>query len=330
MRYLLLIIILLSALTFAGYRYTKFYYETPNEEFGHCCDDPKLEYIAIFVEKGSSLTRIAHQLANAELIRNPKLFTYIARFTKQTNAKHGEYSFSVFSSPKEILEKLERGETVVHKFTIPEGKTSYEILQILGKIENIKGELPTSIDEGSVMPDTYLYSYGDTYQSIIKKMKDEMSNFLAREWEKRDKSLPLKSPYEALILASIVEKETGLDGERGKVASVFINRLNRPMRLESDPTAVYGITKGKPLGDKVRAKHVRHDNEYNTYKIDRLPPTPICAPGFEAIEAVLNPPTTDYYYFVASGKGGHNFAKTLSGHNANVVKYREALKRKGQ
>jgi UPF0755 protein len=280
----------------------------------------------VIVKAGSSVRAIANQLANEDVIKFPLIFTQMAKFTNQTNLKRGEYQFLTSSSPREILRKMEAGEVVVRKFTIPEGKSSYDVIKILAAADGLTGNLPIAIDEGSILPATYHYELGDNYADVVTKMRKDMSAKLAELWTTRDQSIPLKTPEEALILASIVEKETGVDGERGLVASVFINRLNRGMRLESDPTAVYGITLGKPLGDKVRRKHVRDENKFNTYKIDRLPPTPICAVGEEAIKAVLNPPETDYFYFVADGKGGHNFATTLAEHNANIVKYREALK----
>lgn len=280
----------------------------------------------VLIKPGSSVKAIANQLADNDVIKYPLLFIQIAKYTEQTNLKRGEYEFIAPSSPREILRKMQAGEVIVRKFNIPEGKSSYDIIQILAKVEGLSGQPPVAIEEGSVLPDTYHYELGDSYSKILKKMRGDMTQKLNELWEQRDKTIPLQTPEEALILASIVEKETGMDGERGLVASVFVNRLNRGMRLESDPTAVYGITYGLPLGEKVRRKHVRDENIYNTYKIDRLPPTPICAPGIEAIKAVMNPPETDYFYFVANGKGGHNFGKTLAEHNRNIVKYRNALK----
>lgn len=282
----------------------------------------------VVISKGSSVKSIAYGLDEQDIIRYPEIFTQLAKLTKQTNLKHGEYFFSARTSPKDVLKKLVSGDVVVRKFTIPEGKTSYDILNILANVENLTGDFPDNIPEGSVLPNTYNYTYGHTYQDVIKGMQKEMDKVLSEAWENRKEGLPLKSKEEALILASIVEKETGLDGERGLVASVFINRMRIPMRLESDPTAVYGITKGAPLkGGKVRAKHVRHASEYNTYTTDGLPPTPICAPGIEAIKAVLNPPESKYLFFVANGKGGHNFATNLNGHNKNVRLYRKVMEK---
>lgn len=320
MRFLKIIFPFLFTLTLAaglGYIFVDGYYNEstlPRE--------PKRVVIA----KGASVKSIALGLEEQDIIRYPLLFTQLAKLTKQTNLKHGEYYFSPQMSPKDILGKLVRGDVIIRKFTIPEGKTSYEILDILANVPHLTGDFPEDIPEGSVLPNTYNYVYGNTYEDVIKAMQKEMDKTLTEAWENRAENLPLKSKEEALILASIVEKETGLDGERGLVASVFTNRLRIPMRLESDPTAVYGITKGAPLeGGKVRAKHVRHASEYNTYTNDGLPPTPICAPGIEAIKAVMNPPETNYLFFVANGKGGHNFATSLDEHNKNVRLYRKAM-----
>ena len=317
LKIILPIIISLVVAAFMVYSFVNDYYTSSNL--------PQ-QPTTVIIKSGASVRAIAEQLAENNALKFPLLFTQIAKYSKQTNLKQGEYLFAPKSSPREILRKMAAGEVVVRKFTIPEGKSSYDIIQILAAADGLTGNLPAAIEEGSVLPNTYHYQLGDTYADMVKKMRADLSATLAQLWEKRDKSIPLQTPQEALILASIVEKETGLDGERGLVASVFINRLNRGMRLESDPTAVYGITFGKPLGESVARKHVQDENAYNTYKIDRLPPTPICAGGLDALKAVLNPPDSDYFYFVADGKGGHNFATTLSEHNDNVVKYRAALK----
>lgn len=319
MRIFLLIIVIICLGTVASYFFIEDYYNhstLPTQE------------TTIVVPKGAPLGKIATLLEQNGAIKYAPLFTQIAKFTNQTNAKHGEYKFAPNSSPREILRKLVAGEVVERKFTIAEGKTAYDILQILSRLEAVTGTLPENLPEGSVLPQTYHYEYGDDVNKIIAQMQTEMQKTLAAEWEKRNLSSILKTPQEALILASIVEKETGLDGERGLVASVFLNRLKIGMPLQSDPTAVYGITFGAALGDKVRAKHVDDNNPFNTYKIAALPPTPICSAGVEALRAVLNPPESQFLYFVANGAGGHNFAKTLAEHNANVEIYRQALKAK--
>jgi UPF0755 protein len=199
-------------------------------------------------------------------------------------------------------------------------------MEILSATEGLDGFIPNDIEEGSLMPTTYHYQWGDTYESVIKKMKDDMTKATNELWLTRRADLPIMTSREAVILASIVEKETGVADERGLVASVFINRLKKGMPLQSDPTAVYGITKGAPLGRVPLRKDIQDDNPYNTYKIPALPPGPICNPGIESIKAVLNPPDTDYIFFVATGNGGHNFSVTLDEHNRNVTTFRQVLK----
>jgi len=280
----------------------------------------------IVIQKGSGTKKIMHQLAAESMIENPFITAVIAKFEGSGDLKFGEYLFEPGLSPSQIIEKIKRGEVVIRKLTIPEGKTSFEIMEILGEAQGLMGDIPADIPEGSILPQTYLYQYGDTYQKLISKMQSDMQNTLKRLWEFRRMDIPVKTPEEALILASIVEKETGLDGERGLVASVFTNRMRINMPLQSDPTAIYGITGGTPLGRMPLGADMKHNSAYNTYINKGLPPTPICHPGTSAIEAVLNPPDTSYLYFVADGKGGHNFSGSLAAHNQNVNVYRKVQK----
>ena len=315
-------ILLVLALTFGGvaafsYYWAENYYNSP---INLMADK------TVIVKKGSNTTQIAGLLSEAGVIKYPKIFTEIAKIKKQTHPKFGEYLFPRNISPKEILEKLEKGDVVIRKITIPEGKTTFDIMEILKQTPGLEGQPPEGIPEGSLMPTTYRYQWGDSFNDVISGMQKEMAKTMADLWAKRNPNIIITTPEQALILASIVEKETGADGERGLVASVFSNRLKKGMKLESDPTAVYGITKGAPLGRMPSSEDMHSNTEYNTYVIPALPPTPICNPGKAAIEAVLNPPETEYLFFVANGKGGHNFGKTLAEHNANIQLYREALK----
>ena len=314
-----LLLILLGALLIAfAYYWVDSYYHTPIEFSGTK---------VFIVEKGHGISQVATEMEQQGIIKNPKIFSVIARYYKKTNPKFGEYAFNSGVTAAEILERMERGQTIIRKIVIPEGRTVLQIHDILKKAERLK-EVATPSDlpqEGTLLPETYYYHYGDTDLDLLTQMQKNMEPVLNDLWEKRAPNLPLKSKEEALILASIVEKETGADGERGLVASVFINRLNKGMKLESDPTATYGITKGAV--DRVpSAKDLDHNNPYNTYLIPALPPTPICNPGIKAIEAVLNPPTSEYIFFVASGSGGHNFAVTYKEHVANIQKLRDRLK----
>lgn len=217
--------------------------------------------------------------------------------------------------------------------SVAEGVTSWQLIEALKAADFLIGPTPDVPEEGSLAPDTIEVRAGELRSEIVEKMKAAQSKILAEAWEARAKDLPFKSPQEALILASIVEKETGVKSEREEVAGVFINRLNKGMKLQTDPTVIYGITEGKgSLGRGLRRSELSKKTDYNTYIIPGLPPGPIANPGRAAIEAVLNPATTDNLFFVADGTGGHAFAPTLARHNVNVVKWRkiEAERRKAE
>jgi UPF0755 protein len=206
---------------------------------------------------------------------------------------------------------------------VVEGLSSHAVVELIRKVDVLTGEIEETPPEGAIAPDTYNVTRGDKRADVLARMVTAQSNRLAAAWESRQEGLPLKSPEEALVLASIVEKETGLDGERGKVAGVFINRLRRGMRLQSDPTVIYGITLGKEtLGRGLRRSELNARTDYNTYQIDGLPPTPIANPGQAAIQAVMQPESTDAIYFVADGTGGHAFATNLRDHQNNVAAWR--------
>ncbi|WGW03233.1 endolytic transglycosylase MltG [Tropicibacter oceani] len=227
--------------------------------------------------------------------------------------------------PAEYLQVRERGDTRF-RVALAEGVTSWQVVHELGQIDVLEGEVAVP-DEGSLAPDSYEISPGDSRADVIARMQTAQEVILAQAWQDRDDGLPLKTPEEALILASIIEKETGGPDERFDVASVFVNRLDRGMRLQTDPTVIYGITKGEgPLGRGLRQSELRKETPWNTYVIPGLPPTPIANPGRASIEAALNPANTDYIYFVAKTldpRDGHNFAETLDQHNANVAAYRK-------
>lgn len=210
------------------------------------------------------------------------------------------------------------------RVVVPEGLTSWQITEALKGAEFLEGEIPEVPAEGTLAPETYEVSRGATRARLLERMAERQSVILAEAWENRNPDVPVGSPEEALILASIVEKETALAEERGQVASVFVNRMREGMRLQTDPTVIYGITQGKGILDRgLRQSELRERTEWNTYVIEGLPPTPIANPGRASIEAALNPAETDFLYFVADGSGGHAFARTLAEHNANVRKWRE-------
>ncbi len=211
-----------------------------------------------------------------------------------------------------------------YRIAFAEGVTSWQVVEGLKAVDVLRGDIDGLPAEGSVSPDSYEVRSGDSRESVLARMAQAQTEILNRAWEGRAEGLPFDTPEEALILASIVEKETGVAEERGLVASVFVNRLNKSIRLQTDPTVIYGITRGQgTLGRGLRQSELARKTDWNTYKIDGLPKTPIANPGRAAIEAVLNPDVSDFLYFVADGTGGHAFASTLREHNVNVRKWRE-------
>ena len=285
----------------------------------------------VLIPPGSHIQAIATTLVERGIIRSDLLFRLASRLGKADRAlKSGEFRIPARASVTGVLDVLTRGETVARTFTIPEGLTVAEALEIVAKAEGLMGPLPAPPDEGRLLPETYHYAYYDTKVQAVRRMEQAMDAALAKAWAGRDEGLPLNSPAEALVLASIVEKETGVKAERARVAGVFLNRLKRGMKLQSDPTVIYGITEGKaPLGRDLTRADLDTPTPWNTYAVQGLPPTPIANPGLAAIDAVLHPEATKDLYFVADGTGGHAFAETLQGHNRNVAKWRK-IQRNGK
>ncbi len=280
------------------------------------------------VNKGDSLNKIAQSLQDKKLVNDKYIFILFSKINRiYPQIKAGEYLFNGEFSIKQTAEKLSSGKVYLRKVTFPEGLTSTEIAKILHKENFLSKDEFAAPAEGSILPETYTYMRGDSPEKIIKQAQKAMQNVLEQAWQERDQNLPLQSKEELLILASIVEKETGIGMERAQVASVFVNRLRLGMLLQTDPTVIYALTNGKEdLNRPLTRKDLSIDNPYNTYKYAGLPPTPICNPGKDAIYAAAHPSETPYLYFVASGNGGHNFATTLSEHNENVRKWRELNK----
>ena len=234
--------------------------------------------------------------------------------------KFGEYQIPAGASMREILELLNRGGNVLRQVVVPEGLTSWQVVELLKGEEGLTGEVAEVPAEGSLAPAGYDFQRGVDRTELLGRMEERQREVVAAAWEGRAAGLPLESPEELLTLASIVEKETGVPEERPRVAQVFVNRLKKGMRLQTDPTVIYGITKGEgPLGRGLRASELAVATPYNTYVRPGLPPGPIANPGAEAIEAAANPEPGDYLYFVADGSGGHAFAKTLEEHNRNAL-----------
>lgn len=280
---------------------------------------------AVIIPEGSGLTEIAEQLDREGVIRNPTMFRisgYVSGAWSQLRA--GEYLFKASISPREALDVLTSGKPVLHSILIPEGLTSEQIVARLRDNDLLKGEITQIPREGALLPDTYRIERGTARQRLVQTMTEKQREEMNRIWSRRVADLPIKTPQELVTLASIVEKETGRADERPRVAGVFVNRLNRRMKLQSDPTIVYGLVGGKgTLGRGILRTEITQATAYNTYVIDGLPPGPIANPGRAAMEAVANPSRTRDLFFVADGTGGHAFAETLDQHNRNVVRWRQ-------
>lgn len=277
----------------------------------------------VVIPRGSGMETIAHRLFEAGVIADPRILALGAKVTGQARRlKAGEFAFPASVSPQGALDILESGVTVVRRVTVAEGLSSLEVVAVVNAAEGLEGEIEEVPLEGTLLPETYHYAYGDDRADIVARMRAEMDETVRTLWESRAPDLPIASPQEAVILASIVEKETGVADERPLVASVFVNRLNRGMRLQSDPTVAYGISGGEGLDRPLTRADLKGETPYNTYVIPGLPPGPIANPGTAAIAAVLQPAETKYLYFVADGTGGHAFSETLAGHNRNVRAWR--------
>lgn len=292
----------------------------------------------VLIESGSGVSQIAARLEQQNVIPSALTFKVATRLThRQSSLKAGEYEFPANISLRDVLDKLEAGDVILRQITVPEGKTSYEVIQIINAKEDLTNngerQLTQIPPEGSLLPETYRYQSTDTPESIIARMTSAMVKTLDQAWENRAPNLPIKTKEEALVLASLIEKETGVKDERKRVAGVFVNRINKGMLLQTDPTVIYAITKGEhkndgkgPLGRRLLTKDLGIDSPYNTYKYAGLPPGPICNPGKASIEAALNPEKHDYLFFVADGTGGHAFGKTNAEHLKNVSKWRKVRK----
>jgi UPF0755 protein len=279
----------------------------------------------VIIPKESGLGEITALLEREGVINHPWAFRISALTSGLwTRLKAGEYLFKANVSVREVLEVIEQGKAVLHSITIPEGLTSEQIVARLMENDILTGEVTQLPREGTLLPDTHKFQRGTTRQDLINRMAQEQRRVLNEIWARRSADIPIRTPQELVILASIVEKETGRADERPRVAGVFINRINRKMKLQSDPTIVYGIVGGKgTLGRGITRAEINQATPYNTYVIDGLPPGPIANPGRAAMQAVANPSRTKELYFVADGTGGHAFAETLEQHNRNVARWRQ-------
>jgi UPF0755 protein len=282
----------------------------------------------VVVPKGKSVAQIAGLLERHGVVSSSLLFVIGVRLSgNQGRLRAGEYDFPGGISARGVMEALKAGITVVRKLTIPEGATTARVLELLQGAYGLRGGLKAPPAEGTLMPDTYHYAYGDQRTALIARMEKAMRDETSRLWRTRSKGLALRSPREVVILASIVERETALGAERPMIAAVFLNRLKRRMALQSDPTVAYGVALKAGVPDRVLRRPLSRADlatpgPYNTYLNKGLPPHPIANPGRAAIAAVLHPASTKALYFVADGKGGHVFAPNLAEHNRNVRRWR--------
>ncbi|MCD9460104.1 endolytic transglycosylase MltG [Marinibactrum halimedae] len=292
------------------------------------------------VEQGSGLKKVTHQMAKLGVVDYPFVMMMYSRFIDKTRLKSGEYRLDPGITPIEILRQLSTGEVIYHTVTLIEGWTAQQALDHLHQQPLLKKTLH-SLDatvipdwlgeevqhiEGWFFPDTYAYTKGESDKDILLRAYQAMQSVLTEEWASRDEDLPYQTPYEALIMASIVEKETGMSGERQQIAGVFVRRLQKKMRLQTDPTVIYGM--GDRYQGNITRKDLKEKTPYNTYVIKGLPPTPIALAGRASVYAALHPAPGDALYFVAKGDGSHQFSATLQEHNAAVKKYQIRSRKK--
>ncbi|WP_341912862.1 endolytic transglycosylase MltG [Ferrovibrio terrae] len=284
----------------------------------------------VLIPRGTRVAGIAERLAEAGVVQHARLVELAAWHTGLApSLKAGEYQFAPGDTPRQVLERIAAGKVLARRLTIPEGQMTVEIRRIIEAGEALAGAWPTTpVPEGSLLPETYQYIHGDTRSDLVARMRKSRDDLLAELWPKRAAGLPLATPEQAIILASIVEAETPVPAERARVAGVYLNRLKRGMKLQADPTVAYGITRGeRELERPLTLNDLAQPSAWNTYTIDGLPPTPINHPGRASIAAVLQPESHGFLYFVADGKGGHVFATTYDQHLKNVAAYRATQRR---
>lgn len=301
-----------------------------NFVYGWTAPGPLTREVTVVIKPGSSITLAAESLEKGGIIKSADAFVNRAKiFGASSTIKAGEFVIPPRASNSDVLSILTGGKTVQRMVTIPEGMPSIMVYERLMANDRLTGKIPVPA-EGSVMPDSYAFEKNEPRAAVLKRMQDAMNKTMAELWPKRSKDTVVKTQQEALTLAAIVEKETALKSELRMVAGVYSNRLRQGMMLQADPTIIYPITKGKPLGRRIRQSEIADVNDYNTYAMVGLPKGPIANPSRAAIEAVLNPQKTKALFFVADGKGGHVFADTLQEHNANVEKWYAIRRERGE
>lgn len=317
---LLILLVVLGGLGAGGAWYARKAYLAPG---------PAAEPVQMVVTRGGTAA-IAAELAERGLVRDPRAFLAAAWLTRDEGPlRAAEFLFPAGASLRDVLEVLRRARPVQRRLTIPEGLVARQIAALIERAEGLTGDVPP-FDEGALLPETYAYQWGDTRASLVRRADAAMDAALAEAWAARAPNLPLRSAREALILASIVERETSKPEERARVAGVFVNRLRRNMPLQSDPTTAYAAADGGVLDRPLTRADLDRDHPFNTYRIRGLPPGPIASPGRDALRATVQPEATEFIFFVADGNGGHAFARTLEEHNRNVARWREIERARGQ
>ena len=285
--------------------------------------------IRLIINRGYSVKKIGKELAKNDLIFHAKLFWLIDKlFFAKYPLQAGEYEIPARASIRDIINMMQKGDVIIHKLILPEGITVKEITDKILAESMLIGEISKEFLEGDFLANTYYYTYGETKMMLLNRIYQESQEIIDELWNKRSPNLPLVSKKDAVTLASIIEKETGIANERPRIAGVFINRLRKGMKLQADPTVIYAVTQGKyPLNRALTLSDLRIKSLYNSYLYTGLPPTAIATPGRAALEAALNPLLTNELYFVVDGKGGHNFSSNLVQHNQYVKNYRNSTKK---
>lgn len=292
---------------------------------------PSTRETRILISRGETPASVAERLERENVIEEALTFRILARVEgKGGKIRAGEFLAPPLASVRDILTLVTEGPTIARRLTVPEGATTVEALAIIAGAEGLVGDMPTNVPEGALLPETYHYALNDTRESVVNRMMRAMQDVVSEALATMPEDHPVDGPLELVTLASIIEKETGVSGERARVSGVFVNRLNKGMLLQSDPTTIYAITRGeRRLGRGLTRSDLRLDDPYNTYTTGGLPPGPIANPGKAAIMAAAQPMETNDLFFVADGAGGHAFATSLAGHNRNVRKWRAIQRERG-
>ena len=315
MKRFLLLLVLLAAVAGGAWLWEDWNFHAPG---------PSRAETVVLIKPGEKVAAIGRQLQDAGAVSNANLFWIgVRKRGLQASLKAGEYALPAHASMADIAAILESGRSIQHKLTAAEGLTSAMIYALVQNDPVLVGDAGAVPSEGSLLPETYLFTRGTTRAQMLKRMEKARDSLLENLWRERPPGLPYKTPQEAVVLASIVEKETAIPDERRHIAGVFVNRLKLGMKLQSDPTIIYDVTGGYPLGRGIRESELARASPHNTYVIAGLPPTPICNPGKDALAAVLDPQTTGDLYFVANGQGGHVFSATEAEQSRNVAAWRK-------